>query len=279
MRARRRVALSVAGAAALVAAGPLASPAQGEALPQGGLGGAVVNRDGDPTAIAASPGGRGGGPEGGGGGSDLECRSWVTVEDDFKFAVWETEGVRQHSQTGRWISTFCENGVVNQTLPEGGLVDPVALAEQAMQSVEVPDPAIGTSPPSGSLYVQVPTWLWVDAGWWAPYEATATAGRVSSTVTAQPVSATWVTGDGATVTCAGPGQAWSPGADEAVTDCSHTYTQASAGVAAGSYTLGVTVQFEVGWSSNTGQSGTLQAITRTASQAVQVGEVQAVETG
>ena len=103
------------------------------------------------------------------------------------------------------------------------------MALQARASIGISPPTIRTSPEAGGrLYVRVPTWLWVDGGWWHAYQATASAGRVTATVTATPVTATWGLGDGAVVSCSGPGVAWRPGLPEDATDCAHTYTTSSA---------------------------------------------------
>src|SRR3546814_1071685 len=76
-------------------------------------------------------------------------------------------------------------------MPEGGEVDLEALSREALFSVSIDGPLIETSPSADrQLYTQVPTWLWLEPGWWEPYEATARAGRVWSTVRATPVSTT-----------------------------------------------------------------------------------------
>lgn len=244
--------------------------------------GAFVDEEDNPTAVAVDANDV---PGGGGSGGDSPCTWWVSIEDDFVFHIYETEGVTLHSATGRWFTRACErqaeNGVMAldaAVLPEGGLVDPEALALQALESVTVPDPVIGTSPQAGSLVVHVPTWLWVEGDWWRGYEATARAGRVSSTVTADPVRAEWSMGDGSTVTCTGPGVEWAPGMPEDATDCSHTYASSSDAEPNGVFHLAVTVELEVGWSSNSGAGGTFTAIGRTTEQGVRVGEIQAIET-
>ena len=204
------------------------------------------------------------------------------IEDDFEFLLYDdsTDPPRTlHSATGRWLDRICPDIGFDATYPEGGLVDPTALAQQALASVGIAGPAIATSPSAADrLYVQVPTWLWVDDTWWRPYEATARAGRVSSTVTARPVRTSWSLGDGKTVTCAGPGRAWQPGLLESSSDCVHTYTVSSAERPEGVFDLRATVAFVVSWSSNTGQGGTLPAVTRSSSVAVRVGEIQAIGT-
>lgn len=248
-------------------------------------GGAYVD-GGTPTAIVgegtATPGG--GSTGGGGVGSGPPCEWRVIIEDDFEAAIYSLDTLEmQHSATGRWLQYWCEGiGAVDVNgyyiIPEGGLVDPAALAQEALESVEIAPPEIRTSPSEdGQLYVQLPTWLWIDAGWWHSYTATARTGRVWSTVKARPVSVSWTTGDGGAVPCHGPGTPWSPSASEVDSDCTHTYRHPSA--ADGSYSLSAAVTFEVAWTSNIAEGGTLETISRTSTVDVEVGEIQAIGTG
>ena len=216
------------------------------------------------------------------GGDARDCHWNVVIEDDWQFAIYEVNGTRLYSETGRWLERVCDGEIVAVgdlfIIPEGGQVDPAQLAAEARQSVPIVTPAINTSPASDRrLYTRVPTWLWLDPSWWQPYTATASAGRVSSTVTARPVRAVWSAGDGGGTTCNGPGVAWREGMREDATYCSHTYYHSSAGEEGGTYTLSVTVEFEVTWTSNVGLSGGLAGVSRSASRPVEVGEIQAVE--
>lgn len=164
-------------------------------------------------------------------------------------------------------------------VPEGGQADPAAIAAGALASVPIATPPMTTSPSANDrLYTQVRTWLWLPAEWWRSYSATANAGRVTSTVTASPVRAEWASGDGGGTTCRGPGVEWRRGMRDDATYCSYTYRHSSAGEPGDSYTLAVTVWFQVTWTSNTGQAGALGDISRSASRQVQVGEIQAMET-
>lgn len=260
----------------------LATPAGADDRP-GGTGGAYVNPNGDPTAIA----GDGGSSIGAAGGSSAEpspCRWQVLIEDDFAFGLYDTDLTRLHSQTGRWLQYVCPpRGAIEidgrVLIPEGGLVDPQQLAVNALASVSIQSPAIRTSPSAnGRLYVQVPTWLWLERSWWQPYEATASAGRVWSTVRATPVATTWSLGDGRTVSCRGPGTEWRPGMPDDASSCTYTYRNSSAGSPGGTFHVDATVTFDVSWSSNAGDGGTLPAITRTSSVDVEVGEIQAIGT-
>jgi hypothetical protein len=58
----------------------------------------------------------------------------------------------------------------------------------------------------------------------------------------------------------------------------HTYTVSSADRPGGTFDLRATVTFTVAWSSNTGQGGTLPAVSRSSAVTVQVGEIQAIGT-
>lgn len=161
MRARLLTCLAAAGFLVLAA-----TPAGADDRPEGGEGGAYID-GGDPTAVATdgteTPGGGGGS---GGGGEGPPCEWHLVIEDDFQTYIYDVDTLNtEHSATGRWLEYWCEGtGAVAVDgyfiIPEGGLVDPVALAQQALDSVQIAPPAIRTSPSeSGRLYVQIPTWL------------------------------------------------------------------------------------------------------------------------
>ena len=252
----------------------------------GGSGGAFVDSGGDPTAVAGE-GGSGGGRRSGGGGSGSTdpCEWRVVIEDDFEFKIYDVDSLEpQHSATGRWLERWCPGvGAVDVNgffaVPEGGLADPYQVALDALASVQIAPPAIRTSPSeNGRLYVQVPTWLWLDSMWWQTYEATANTGRVWSTVRATPVATTWELGDGRSVSCRGPGTPWRRGLSEDASSCTHTYRSSSASRPGGTFSLEVTVTLEVSWTSNAAGGGTLPVITRSSTIAVEVGEIQAIGT-
>ena len=241
---------------------------------------AFVPPDGDPTVVSRDEQ-TSGDPSSGPG--TPNCTWEVAIEDDMDSAIYDVDtGERIYSETGRWLRRMCDGSPVQvngeSVVPEGGAVNPRTLAVEAQASARIPPPAISTSPDaSRRLYVQVATWLWLEPAWWRPYEATATAGRVTSTVTVVPLSAIWNTGDGSTVSCAGRGTPWTSGATGA-SSCSHTYRSSSATRAAGTFPLQVTVTFAVSWTSNTGAGGSLPNISRSASVDVVVGEIQAINT-
>lgn len=267
MRARR-LTLAVVAAAGLIITTAAPAPADDG-------GGAFIDDDGDPTAVADDTEQEPGSP---GSGGDDNCTTRVAIEDDFAFGVYDVDGTRAYSETGRWLERVCD-GFAQEPFPEGGAVDPRALALSARESVSIATPPIATSPSADDrLYTQVQTWLWLDEQWWTTYSATASAGRVSATVTARPTTAEWDTGDGGGTTCRGPGVRWQRGMPDDATYCKHSYTRSSAGQDGGTFTLSAAVTFEITWTSNTGGGGSLEAIERTASRDVEVGEIQAVET-
>lgn len=241
-------------------------------------GGAFLSSDGDPTAEASESTNAPGSP---GGGAPSAC-TWRVL--NFGNTVFDENGDPITSPTGRWLQKVCDgspvpiNGVF--AIPERPPVDPTSVARRARESVPIPDPALSTSPPAdGRLYARMPVWLWLDPAWWKTYSATADTGGVSATVVAKPVRAIWTMGDGGTTTCTGPGVAWRRGLPESATTCSYLYKHSSSITRDGTFTISVRVEFEVSWSASTGSGGTLPALARTTSRAVQVGEIQAVETG
>lgn len=162
--------------------------------------------------------------------------------------------------------------------PGGAGVDPAVLARQAVSRLDLPQLRIGTSP-AGTQLVTVPTWLWIDPGSWRPRSATAQVPGLTVTATATPSRVVWRTGDGATVTCTGPGTAWTPGTDPATPSptCGHTYRRSSAGMPGGTFLVTATVSWTVAWAGG-GQDGTVLGLSTTSTVTVRVTEVQAVVT-
>lgn len=242
--------------------------------------GAYVPSDGSPTAVVTEigAGGDGGSTGGDGEGGESDCWWEVQIADDSTQPVYDVDGTRLHSATGRWLAKFCGSGELVDQQPEGEQVDIDALAREAARSVVISSPLIQTSPKDRQLYVQIPTWLWIAGSWWHDYQATASTGRVTATVTAAPTSVSWTTGDGATISCDGPGRAWSPGLDDDDSDCRHTYRHSTGSDGSGALPLRATVTFSLSWTSNIGAGGDLDPITRSSTVEVTVGEIQAIET-
>ncbi len=160
----------------------------------------------------------------------------------------------------------------------GAVPSPAQLAEQARAQLRLPQPAVVTSPPDVQL-VGVPTWLWLDRAMWRPRSATASVPAVAVTATATPASVSWSTGDGATVTCTGPGTPFSAGADPRSTspDCGHTYQRSSAAMPAERFPAVVTVSWQVTWA-GAGAAGTFPDMTTATAAALRVAEAQALGT-
>lgn len=113
----------------------------------------------------------------------------------------------------------------------------------AFAGLRPPAPGIGTAPPAGRLVVQLPTWLWLSAGW-VGFSSTASLRGVTETVVAAPQVAVWAAGDGGGERCLSAGHPYNlqlPD-DQQSTDCSHTYSRSAAG-----YRLSVRVTYTVRW--------------------------------
>lgn len=163
------------------------------------------------------------------------------------------------------------------------LVDPVELAEEAIERMRLVAPRIALTPEDSDspVLVGMNTWLWVDnAGPTSvgPITETATAGSTSVTATAEVSEVTWATGDGSTVTCAGPGTKWTrqQGTGPSPT-CGHRYLRSSITEPDRTFDLTATAHWTVNWS-GAGQSGAI-TFTLTGAREVEVTEVQVLQTG
>ncbi len=199
---------------------------------------------------------------------------------------------------GAWYSVTCDDAAsgaqVTQTVwitsgqaaptPQ---VDPRSLALQAEQSMTLPDPVIGLDP-AGTSVVGLSTWLWVDPSMWSVRSVTASAGSVSATAVASPVGVTWTMGDGAVVTCGGPGVAYDlaqPAAWQS-TYCSHLYTNSSLGQPSpdgdpddGRFPVTATVEWAVSWSAvGAPGGGTLPTLYTTSRSSIRVAQVESLNT-
>jgi hypothetical protein len=151
------------------------------------------------------------------------------------------------------------------------------LAEQAVSRLALPSLPVGISPTGGQM-VRVPTWLWIDPTQWTPRTATASVPGMTVTATATPSRVVWSMGDGASVTCAGPGTPWRPGDDSAASSptCGHTYVTSSAAAPGGNYSLTATVTWVVTWTTSGGQGGTAVPLITVTASPVRVSEVSAL---
>lgn len=197
---------------------------------------------------------------------------------------------------GAWYSVTCvdqSTGVVNtqtewitnQSTAGTPAVDPYSVALQAENSLVLPAPTSHFDPANASV-VNLPTWLWVDAGLWHSYTVTASVGPVSATAVATPVSVVWSMGDGSEVTCAGPGTAYDPTrpASAQTTQCSYRYVTSSAGQPSpdgnpndGAFGVTATVTWSVAWSAQGAPGGGVLPTLFTSTRAsIRVEQVQSI---
>lgn len=155
---------------------------------------------------------------------------------------------------------------------------PAVLARRAENALTLAKPSPVLSP-VGRQLVNLPTWLWLARGGWTTRSATASVPGESVSATATPRSVSWSMGDGATVTCHGPGTAYSATTNpkSRSPDCGYTYRRSSAGAPGAAFTLTTTVRWSVAWA-GTGQHGTFGGLTTTATVRVSVAESQALTT-
>ncbi|GAB3362570.1 hypothetical protein [Amycolatopsis echigonensis] len=136
-------------------------------------------------------------------------------------------------------------------------VSPAELAQQAIAELGLEAPDIRLAPPGDSPHgatVGFPVWMWTARrpATTGPISKTASAGGISVTVTAALESVTWAMGDGAVVTCAGPG---TPFADDQAgrpsPTCGHVYSRSSSP----GFSISATGHWRIRWS-GAGQGGT-----------------------
>ena len=167
-------------------------------------------------------------------------------------------------------------------------VDPHALALQAERSLQLPAPVLGLDP-SGTSVVNLATWLWIDPSLWHAYSVTASAGPVSATAVATPVSVHWTTGDGGVETCNGPGVPYDTEepASGQTTSCDHVYLVTSAGRSSpdgdpddAAFTVVATVSWSVQWSAEGAPGGgPLPSLSTSSSVPLRVEQIESLFTG
>lgn len=161
---------------------------------------------------------------------------------------------------------------------DGVAADPQTLAQQAAAVLELPAPEPRMSP-AGDQVVQLPVWLWIPADQWEPQRVSATAGPVTSTVTATPTRVTWDMGNGDQVECDGPGTPYQRRYAQRpeATDCRYTYRRSSAGQPDEVYEVTATVHWELTWTA-TGAAGggDLGPVPMSTTRPVRVTQIQAL---
>jgi hypothetical protein len=161
--------------------------------------------------------------------------------------------------------------------PPQETVDPAVLAQRAVDSMTLLGPDIASPRAAGKYTVGVPMWMWVNqsATTYGPNTASASAGGITVTATAKVSKIVWKMGDGASVTCNGPGTPYqaSEGMAQSPT-CGHVYSKTSAGAKNGKFPLTATSTWTIDWQGG-GQAGQLTEIRQTNVQ-VAIGELQVV---
>lgn len=168
-------------------------------------------------------------------------------------------------------------------VPDAPVVSEKALADEAYARMVPPVPQIVMTPAADTTQlVSLPIWLQVARSSWAPKSEAVSAGGVSLTMNAAPVSAVWSMGDGTTETCRGPGTPYPAVKPKdpmiASPDCGHVYAAPSESLPQGSYPVSVTTHWKVTWSTTTGLSGTEPDLTAIALTRLRVAEIQALVT-
>jgi hypothetical protein len=249
-----------------------------------------------PSTAGGTPVGGGGGNNSGGGGSSQP--SPYTYERQYLYGPCvpiegEPQGrlyrdMRTDTRTGETVevASGCErpSSPAPAAPASGGPApappSPGALATQALQRTPLPAPTISMSP-GGSipLLVNLPTFLWIDPAQWRPQTASASAGGVTSTVTATPERVVWDMGQGDSVTCNGPGAPYVPSLpdDAQPSDCKFSYPASSARTNDKTFTVRATIEYHVTWTaSGAAGGGDLGISRRSSTTTVRVAELQSL---
>jgi len=186
---------------------------------------------------------------------------------------------------GTVVWQVCFDPVTNEALYSGAvtwaggqaapLIPPRVLAERARAQLQLPRPQPRTWPAPEDQVVRVPVWLHVDN--FESASATATAGPVSATVSAAPVSVEWSFGDGQSVTCADAGAELRAG--PSVSACTHTFERTSARQPGEVFAGSVSITWHLRWDSNLGDRGDLGLVVQSTPVTWRVEQIQSVITG
>lgn len=185
-------------------------------------------------------------------------------------------------QTGILIAVWSANP------PPGADVGPTPreVADMAIATMEFKAGDIGIVPEPGPGklgIVGMPTWMWVanpGTNTTGPVTASASAGGITVTATAELDRIEWAMGDGTTVTCQGSSAKGTPYSDsfgrQDSPTCGHRYSKTSGDQEENAYTVTANSYWVVNWS-GAGQSGTITLAPLTQSVQIRVGEMQVIE--
>lgn len=230
-------------------------------------------------------GGQAGGSQGGSdsGGSKMDCKyTKVDPKPPAEWPGWKGADPKKNDLYFYGCTDGGQNNpdgfvVVPAGQPPVPQVDPRELAQRAVDSMTLLGPDIASPRAAGKYTVGVPMWMWVNQSptTYGPNTASATAGGITVTATAKVTKIVWTMGDGASVTCNGPGTPYtsSDGMAQSPT-CGHVYSKTSAGAQNGKFPVTATSTWTINWQGG-GQAGQLTEVRQTNVQ-VAVGEVQVV---
>jgi hypothetical protein len=210
---------------------------------------------------------------------------------------WEVDAPH-NGEEGAWFFRQCSDGSFTVVwVPAGGgapdvpRVSPAELAVQAANYLPLPAPAVRHSPDRAhgrpQTIVGLETWFWVDRSTFAELRQSTSAGGVSATVTARPVSTVWRTGspDAPDVVCPGPGVPYDTtrGSERQSTYCSTVYERSSAHRPQTGpdrddrfFTGTATTVWRISWVGTGGAAGSLPDLRRTSAFQLAAAEIQAV---
>lgn len=174
----------------------------------------------------------------------------------------------------------------SNTVPPGlKVLTPGAAAAQLISTFQLKGITIGMAPEANPQwgyrrgYVGVPVWLWVANPaplTWGPYSETATLGGQTITATAQVTSVRWSMGDGTSITCGNKGTPYTVGYGMTTSPtCGYQYQTTSKNQSGDRYTVTATSNWDVTWTSTSGQSGNIP-LNSTSTTDLQVNELQTV---
>jgi hypothetical protein len=172
-------------------------------------------------------------------------------------------------------------GQVWRLTPPGGGITPAQVAQIAIKKLTLYGPTNGIAPPASSYaLVGMPVWLWTvaDSTHWGPQPASASAGGITVTATAQATKIVWHMGDGSTKECDNPGTIYDPSKATTVSPtCSYVYSTTSANAPGQKFSLYGVTTWVISWSGG-GASGTLTTTVQSPAVGVKVESAQALAT-
>lgn len=148
-----------------------------------------------------------------------------------------------------------------EAAPAPAPVDPVVVAEVAVEQMDLQAGAIGSNPsdvPGTIGAVGLPVWLWVeDPGptTTGPQSETVTVGATTVTATASLDRIEYDMGDGTVITCNGTGTPYPGYGVYESPDCGHIYHEMSDSQPDDKYTITANSIWNVDWESTTGAAG------------------------